>query len=397
MERSDSSGLETARPGVTKGLHLAPPLPHTATQEVPDTAPASPPERRPRLKLHKRLEGYITAIFKLGRTERMAKQALRSGQALEGRINDELAGLAARLEALDHRAVAAEERGHDLEQQLAVQGAAAKAGQAALARSLSDMTARLDRLMLADGGAGEGHPPAPRPAETPSREGLEAFKNQLYHRLDMRAGGTPEEPLPRLRSYLGEVKAAVGRSGRLPVLDLGAGRGDWLALLRAEGLKARGVDRDPAQVAEARERGLEVEEQEALEALAATPEASLSVVSAHHLVEYLSFDQLAWLVRDAQRVLAPGGLLLLEMPDIRNLQVAADSLQQDPRRQRPPSAALMEMLMETAGYDPVVLRPLNPHPRFDEFLGRPDMNDELTFLLFGPRDLAVLGTRPTEA
>jgi O-antigen chain-terminating methyltransferase len=45
----------------------------------------------------------------------------------------------------------------------------------------------------------------------------------------------------------------------------------------------------------------------------------------------------------------------------------------------------------------VVLRPLNPHPRFDEFLGRPDMNDELAFLLFGPRDLAVLGTRPTEA
>ena len=55
---------------------------------------------------------------------------------------------------------------------------------------------------------------------------------------------------------------------------------------------------------------------------------------------------------------------------------------------------VMAVLLETAGFEPVEVRHLNPHERLDEFLAKPDMNDELAYLLFGPQDLAVLGTRP---
>ena len=37
--------------------------------------------------------------------------------------------------------------------------------------------------------------------------------------------------------------------GRQPVLDVGCGRGEFLELLRADGIAARGVDLDPGMVA----------------------------------------------------------------------------------------------------------------------------------------------------
>lgn len=348
------------------------------------------------MKLHKRLEGYITAIFKLGRTERMAKQALRSNLALEGRINDELSGLAelvARLDALDDRIVAIEERTHSFGHQLEVQNAAVNAGQAALARSLSDLTGRLDRLMLS-GGRSEEVKDTQAFSIDPGGEGLEAFKDQFYHRLENRYRGSREEIAKRLEPYLPDVRSAVARSGHLPVLDLGCGRGEWLGLLRNEGIKARGIDSNPVQLAEAKELGLDVLEGDALKALSEVPDASLSAVTAHHLIEHLPFSSVAWIVREAQRALAPGGLLLLETPDTRNVLVGATSFYTDPTHLKPMPAQVMEVLLETAGFNPIQIRHLNAHERLDEFLGKPDMNDELAFLLFGPQDLAVLGTKP---
>jgi O-antigen chain-terminating methyltransferase len=55
----------------------------------------------------------------------------------------------------------------------------------------------------------------------------------------------------------------------------------------------------------------------------------------------------------------------------------------------------MEVLLETAGFHPVELRHLHPHGRFEEFLAKPDFNNDLASLMFGPQDLAVLGTKPS--
>lgn len=359
-------------------------------------APSPDLERSPRLKLHKRLEGYITAIFKLGRTERMAKQALRKGDALEGRLNAELGDLAARLNQLDCRAEDGENRAGRFERLMAEQRIAQASGQAALSRSISDLTSRLDRLMLRQSGGGEGGDPQPLPGSDATKEGLEAFLGQVLHRLELRQIGSSEERRARFRPLLADVKAAVSRCGRLPILDLGCGTGDWLAYLQGESLKARGVEVDAAAAKEARDRGLEVEEADAVSALEKAEDESLSVISALGLLEYLPFDQAACIVREAQRVLAPGGLLLVETPDARNLQIGATAFHADPNRTRLLPEQVLEVLFETAGFDPIEARRLNAHPRFDEFLAKPDMNDELAFLLFGPRDLAMLGIKPKE-
>lgn len=384
------SGLESHRPDATRRVQVPEGQVSPSPKEAEPEPMAPNLHRRPRLKLHKRLENYITAIFKLGRTERMAKQAGRSIQALEARLNDELGHIHARLETLDQRFSKSADKGRQLDEQ----GAALTGGQAALSRSISDLTARLDRLMLRHSTAEEGGRIASRSSVSPGGEGLEAFKDQFYHRLENRYRGSREEISKRLQTYLPDVRSAVARSGDLPVLDLGCGRGEWLGLLKMEGITARGIDTNSVQIAEARDIGLDASEGDALQALGETADASLSVISAHHLIEHLPFDSVAWIVREAQRVLAPGGLLLMETPNTRNVLVGATTFHTDPTHLKPMPAQVMEVLLETAGFNPVEIRHLNAHERFDEFLGKPDMNDELAFLLFGPQDLAVLGTRP---
>src|SRR2546430_8356770 len=52
--------------------------------------------------------------------------------------------------------------------------------------------------------------------------------------------------------------------GRTRVLDLGSGRGIFLQLLKDKGIGGYGVDLDPRMVAQAREKGLEAHEVDAL-------------------------------------------------------------------------------------------------------------------------------------
>lgn len=347
------------------------------------------------MKPHKRIGNYIAAIFKLGRTERMAKEAWRTGHGFEARIAQAEARvsesaaerhqlqtrLRQEMEQLDHRLSAQVETQH-------------KASISVLARSLSDLTARLDRLMMREEGAGQAAVPATVPEGLPVSEGFDAFKAQFYHQLENRYRGSKEDITNRLRIYLPDVEAAVARTGDKPVLDLGCGRGEWLALMSEAGITAQGVDTNAVQIGDAREDGLDARLGDAVTTLREAGDNSLSVISAHHLIEHLPFDVVAWITREALRVLAPGGLLLFETPDTRNVLVGATTFHTDPTHLKPMPEQVMSVLLETAGFDPVEIRHLNAHERFDEFMDKPDMNDELAFLLFGPQDLAILGHKP---
>lgn len=345
------------------------------------------------MKPLKKLERYFTAIFKLGRTEWMAKQALRQTQAQEARIAEVLGQV--------------EDRSHHQRDQIAEQlaqasaaqnadqkaaEAAYKSGLAVLSRSISDLTQRLDRLML---GPSDPAPAPPKTAQDlPDLEGLAAFKDQFYHRLENQYRGSRAEITKRLRIYLTDITRAVKATGGKPILDLGCGRGEWLETLKGAGITAYGIDTNPVQIAEARELGLDVRLEDAVHTLSQAEDASLAVITAHHLIEHLPFDLVAWITREAQRVLAPGGLLLFETPNTRNVLVGATTFHTDPTHLKPMPEQVMGVLFETAGFDPVELRHLNPHERLDEFLAKPDMNDELAFLLFGPQDLTILGHKP---
>jgi O-antigen chain-terminating methyltransferase len=357
------------------------------------------------MKPLKRLERYLSAVFTLGRVKGMAKDAQRGVADLDARIGTRLDLMQASLDARQAHLEDADGRMHrlfewtrrhealadeltaDYRREAEILRRTGQSETALLARMFTDITRRMD------GGAGAPDV-APAKMALPSTEGFDLFKDSFYHRLENRWRGAPEEIAKRLKVYLPDVEAAWLRTDKKPAMDIGCGRGEWLGLLRDFGIEGFGIDTNAVQIEEAREAGLDVRLGDALQALADQPDASLSLITAHHLIEHLPFDAVAWITREATRVLAPGGLLLFETPNTRNVLVGATTFHTDPTHLKPMPAQVMEILFETAGFDPVDVRHLNPHERLTEFFDKPDFNDELATLMFGPQDLAILGTKP---
>jgi O-antigen chain-terminating methyltransferase len=166
------------------------------------------------------------------------------------------------------------------------------------------------------------------------------------------------EPLARL--YSGDV-----------AIDLGCGRGEWLELLAAQGLAPLGVDLDEPMLAACRGRGLSVEKRDALEVLQARADQSAVAVSGFHIVEHMPFEVLRKLVREALRVLKPGGLLIFETPNPENILVSTSRFYLDPTHQRPIPPALLALVAEHAGFARVKLLRLYESP---EILSKPELS-----------------------
>lgn len=232
-----------------------------------------------------------------------------------------------------------------------------------------------------------------------------AHEEHGYLELERRYRGTEEEIRERISAYLPWLSKVPG-----PVLDVGCGRGEALALLRDQGIQSRGIDSSARMVALCRERGLEAEEGDAFAALAALPEGSLGGVVSFHVIEHLPAASLDRLVRLAYRALKPGGVLILETPNPLSMLVAARSFWLDPTHVRPVHPESLKLMYELAGFDPVERLDLRPYPdseRLPEIdLARlPEeqrmladkvnrLRDRLDELLFGYQDFGMVGRRP---
>lgn len=344
----------------------------------------------------KRLERYVSAFFKLGRIEQIAKRADRASVRNATEIQDLHAGLDQNLKSaavnaqrsIEEQAVRTQ---HSIDEKCArLEGRLAEQ-----ALYDSELSRRLDRIVSAGGQSRTSEVwQEPDTIADETAEGFELFLDTFYNRLENQFRGSTEDILNRLAVYQPDVEAAAIRTLGKPALDLGCGRGEWLELLHRLDIPASGVDLNAAQIAAAGEAGLAVEELDARTALARAENDSLSVVSAHHLIEHIPFRDVAWIAREALRVLAPGGLLIFETPNPKNVLVGATSFHNDPTHLRPLTDNVLGVLFETAGYYPVETRFLHPHERLDEFTNRQGFDPELAHLLFGPQDLAMIGQKP---
>jgi O-antigen chain-terminating methyltransferase len=172
----------------------------------------------------------------------------------------------------------------------------------------------------------------------------------FYRAFEDRYRGTREDIKSRLQAYRPWLEALKAMRPDASALDLGCGRGEWLEVLREAGIAARGVDLDAGMLAGLRDAGFDVEQGDAIARLRATPADSLLLVSALHLVEHLPFEQVEVLVREALRVLVPGGLLLMETPNPENIVVGATLFYQDPTHVRPMPPTLLAFVPEHQGF-----------------------------------------------
>jgi O-antigen chain-terminating methyltransferase len=187
------------------------------------------------------------------------------------------------------------------------------------------------------------------------------MSDNFYKAFEDKYRGSRELIKTRLQIYIPFLKALLGIYPNSGAIDLGCGRGEWLEILKELGFKGKGVDLDSEMLSACTVLDLDVKNIDALSALASLKDESQSVVSAFHLVEHLSFDDVKLLVAEGLRVLKPGGLLILETPNPENIVVGSNSFYLDPSHQRPIPPLLLSFAAEFYGFDRVkVIRVQEP-------------------------------------
>ena len=132
---------------------------------------------------------------------------------------------------------------------------------------------------------------------------LDAYK---YVGFEDQFRGSQDTIRERLRSYVPYFEGAKN------VLDVGCGRGEFLELLKAAGVSARGLDLNHEMVEVCRARGLDVAEGDAVTYLDGLPDSSLGGLFAAQVVEHLQPGYLLRFLELAHHKLGPGAPIVLE-------------------------------------------------------------------------------------
>jgi SAM-dependent methyltransferase len=186
------------------------------------------------------------------------------------------------------------------------------------------------------------------------------------------------------------------------VLDLGCGRGEFLALLREKGIEAFGIDGNGQMAAACRDKGLACVQGDLLDKLAEVEDGSLGGVFSSQVVEHLSPAYLTRLLGLAYAKLKPGGTIILETVNPTSVFALVQVFFLDLSHQKPLHPQALKYLAESAGFveteilasEPLEAERLQALPGADEktsILNR-DI-DKLNDLLYAPANYAVLGRK----
>jgi O-antigen chain-terminating methyltransferase len=215
------------------------------------------------------------------------------------------------------------------------------------------------------------------------------MRDALYLALEDAFRGTRGEIKERLKIYLPFVKRTPPTGA---LVDLGCGRGEWLEVLKHEGIgRAVGVDQNRIMIEQCRERGFEVIESDALSYLQSVGDASLRAVTGFHFAEHLPFPALVRVVDEALRALAPGGVLIFETPNPENMVVGSCNFYLDPDHRNPIPPPTLRFLFESRGLARVEILRLNANDAARVRDERSDLALRFNDFMYGPLDYAVVG------
>lgn len=222
---------------------------------------------------------------------------------------------------------------------------------------------------------------------SPKRD-ISDLREKVLIEIDRRYRGTREslhKQMEFYRPYLMEVKE-LG-----PMLDIGCGRGLLMRLMRDIEAKAVGIDLSTKQVEYCQANGLDARQVEATEFLDKQHDETYSAVTMLHIVEHLSFDDLLRILSEVYRVLAPGGIVLIETPNPENLFISSITFHIDPTHKHPVTFEYISTVLSIIGFQ-VERLPL--HMPMHEDIGNHSRNFHLNNFLMASGNLSVLGRKP---
>ena len=263
-----------------------------------------------------------------------------------------------------------------------------------------DQFALLDRLDTAETALANTSPLEPSDSlSTPAKPALRTESSApeldaFYEAFEDAFRGSPEDVAASSAHYvdrLGELPAG-------PIVDIGCGRGEWLALLAERSLDAYGFDTNAVAVQRCTDSGLDARHGDGVAHLESVARGSIAAVTSFHVIEHLTFAEMHRFVVAAHRALAPGGRLLLETPNCLNLQVGASSFWLDPTHRSPVHPEQLRFLLSHVGFVDVEVFGLHPDETevptdLDPDPARNGLLTELHRLVFGSLDLAAVATK----
>lgn len=224
----------------------------------------------------------------------------------------------------------------------------------------------------------------------------ETIEDWSYLRFENRFRGSAEDIRKQQIAFLDDFP----EGGR--VLDLGCGRGEFLELLAGKGCRAEGLDLNAEMVAVCREKGLEAEQGDLIERLAARPDASLDGLFSSQVIEHLSPAALRRMIELAYAKLRPDGRLVLETVNPLSVFALVHIYFLDFTHRFPVHPLALQFLLETAGFSGVSVRwgreaegeKLGTVPPVDETAAILNRDiDRLNALLFAPPNYSIIGRK----
>jgi len=185
----------------------------------------------------------------------------------------------------------------------------------------------------------------------------DAAESSAYTAFENRFRRSDEALASRFAKYAADF--SKGPEG-LPVLDLGCGRGEFLLSLAGAGLKGRGVESNASAVAACVASGLEVARGDLIQFLKSMETGSVGGVFAAQVAEHLPPPVLEALLLEAHRVLAKGGLLILETVNPRSVTGLLEVFNRDLSHVKPLHPETLSFLASAKGFTDVRVEMLSP-------------------------------------
>ncbi len=180
------------------------------------------------------------------------------------------------------------------------------------------------------------------------------------------------------------------------VLDLGCGRGEFLQLLKENGIAGVGVDLNSDAITACRAKNIEAHQSDIFDFLTGQPDDSFDGVFCAHVVEHLAPERLPSLVDLVTQKLAPGGLFAIETPNPGCLAIFAGDFYLDPTHQRPVPSLQLDFYLQEAGFMEIETHELNPAAEVFPELAAMDETEALRGFrrrFFGGLDYAIISRK----
>jgi len=277
-------------------------------------------------------------------------------------------------------------------------------------RSVTDVAQRTAMLAKREVERRTGREPGTGNREPDARTASVDQDAHQYVGFEDRFRGSETDIRARLADYVPYFE------GQSNVLDVGCGRGEFLALLKERGISAKGLDLNPEMIEVCRSRGLDAAAGDARSYLRGLQDESLGGLIAVQVVEHLQPPYLTEMLALAFDKLRPGGKIILETINPSCWVAFFESFIRDLTHVKPIHPETLQYLLQANGFSNVEIvyrAPIAPEGRLQKVTARPahfgdTAPDALTELvssfnrnvdrlndrMFSYQDFAAIGYRP---